>query len=147
MTSDIHPLLDGIGERLRERRKALKLSLRDLAEVAGTDAARVSRLERGQRVGNLSINVVAGLAHALGCRFGWLTTGELPIEPAPAKQFRGSVIVIQDGGDVAEQVRELERLTASLKRGEAPVAQLPAATGNENDSLAVVGNKARRRRR
>ena len=142
----LHPLLAGMGQRLKERREQLELSQRAVAEVAGTDAARVSRLERGLRVSNLSINIVAGLAHALGCRFAWLACGDGPVEAPPGIDSPYVVAIISTGGTTLDHAAQLDRIKAALQRGETPPAQLPASVHVEDEPPAPVRKKTRRRR-
>ena len=62
-----------IGESLRSRRAALRLSQRDLARAAGTTAAAVSHIERGIR--KPSAGLLARLAGALQCSADDLLSG------------------------------------------------------------------------
>lgn len=60
-TRDVVP---GFGAAVRAQREAAGLSLRDLAERAGTTAGAVSLVERGDRAP--SLRMAAALAAALG---------------------------------------------------------------------------------
>lgn len=51
------------GERLRSRRKELKLTLEDVAEKAQMNWSYIAQVERGER--NVSIDNMAALAEAL----------------------------------------------------------------------------------
>ncbi|MEZ4529076.1 MAG: helix-turn-helix transcriptional regulator [Desulfobacterales bacterium] len=51
-------------EKLRERRKALDMTLRELAEKAGISFSTVGKVENGQR--DPSANTLGSLAEALG---------------------------------------------------------------------------------
>ncbi len=62
-----------IGEAIRTRRGALRLSQRDLAYAAGTTAAAVSHIERGAR--NLSAGLLVRIADALQCSADDLLNG------------------------------------------------------------------------
>lgn len=53
-----------IGEKLRSRRKALRLSQRDLAELAGVTLRGLTDLEQGNA--NPTINQLAKIAEVLG---------------------------------------------------------------------------------
>ena len=64
-----------MGESVRVRRSALKLSQRDLARAAGTTAAAVSHIERGIR--NPSAGLLARIASVLGCSGDDLFRGAL----------------------------------------------------------------------
>lgn len=125
----LHPLLSGLGDRVRSRRTELGISQRRLADTAGTDAARISRLERGLRVGNLTINVVAGIAHGLQCRFGWLATGEMPVEPLPKDAPAG--LFISPGGLSAQQARQLRDIAAAIELLNTPDAKPGAPKHNK----------------
>lgn len=71
-----------IGQCIRARRIALRLSQRDLAHAAGTTAAAVSHIERGAR--NLSAGLLIRIADALACSAGDLLTGAAAaVEPSP----------------------------------------------------------------
>ena len=54
-----------IGDSIRARRAALRLTQRDLARAAGTTAAAISHIERGIR--NLSARLLTRIAGALQC--------------------------------------------------------------------------------
>lgn len=60
------------GDRLRERRKVLRLSQEALGELAGVDASYISLLERGVKK-NPSLSVVTRLAEALNTSIAYLT--------------------------------------------------------------------------
>jgi len=62
----------GIGARIRERRSALGLSLRDLS-LPGVSAGYVSRIERGERTP--STKALRLLARRLDVTVHWLETG------------------------------------------------------------------------
>jgi transcriptional regulator with XRE-family HTH domain len=71
-----------IGESIRARRIALRLSQRDLARAAGTTAASVSHIERGVR--KLSAGLLARIAGALQCPTDLLLSGAAdPSEGSP----------------------------------------------------------------
>jgi amino-acid N-acetyltransferase len=54
-----------LGEAIRKRRKALGLTLQQLAETTGADTGNISRIERGQQ--GLSEAMLSKLCHALDC--------------------------------------------------------------------------------
>ena len=71
-----------IGESIRARRIALRLSQRDLARAAGTTAAAVSHIERGAR--KLSAGLLARIAGVLQCPTDLLLSGASdPLEGSP----------------------------------------------------------------
>ena len=60
-----------IGNRIRDKRMALGLSVDDLAEMLGKNRATVYRYENGN-IENLPIGVLEPLAHALQTTPGYL---------------------------------------------------------------------------
>jgi SOS-response transcriptional repressor LexA len=62
-----------LGQRIKERRKALELSQERLGALAGLDQTVISKLERGDVQETAKI---AELAHALDCDALWLATGK-----------------------------------------------------------------------
>jgi len=68
-----------LGERIRRRRKAIGLTAKGLAQVAGVSPSYVSQLEHGKQ-DQPSLEVLAALAAALG-----MPTSELLGEPATAE--------------------------------------------------------------
>lgn len=71
---DNQPLRD-LGERIRQRRKAMGWSQEELALVAEIDRSYVGGVERGQR--NLTFTVLCRLCEALKCDVATLTV-DLP---------------------------------------------------------------------
>lgn len=53
-----------IGQKIRERRKTLRLRQRDLAELAGVTLRGLTDLENGKA--NPSVNQLSKIAHVLG---------------------------------------------------------------------------------
>ena len=62
-TSDIDCYFKEIGDRVRRRRKLLKLRIRDLSLISGLTAASISHIERGAR--DVRLSSLLALAHAL----------------------------------------------------------------------------------
>lgn len=60
--------------KMRELRKALGLTQKELAEKAGITHAAINRYENGLRVP--SVNIAIRIAHALGCTVEELVEGE-----------------------------------------------------------------------
>jgi len=58
-------LFQGIAEQVAERRRALDLSQRELADLCGTTQSAIARLERGKRPPR--IDTLMRIAHALDC--------------------------------------------------------------------------------
>jgi transcriptional regulator with XRE-family HTH domain len=71
---DKQPLRD-LGERIRQRRKAMGWSQEELALVADIDRSYVGGVERGQR--NLTFTVLCRLCAAMKCDVATLTV-DLP---------------------------------------------------------------------
>jgi len=63
-----------LGERLRKRRKTLKISQQELAEALGVTAQHISALEQGKRTPSLPF--LAKLAEELGVSIDYLLGGE-----------------------------------------------------------------------
>lgn len=83
-----------ISERLRRRRKQLRLSQEALAEIANIDQTQISRYEKGKN--EPGADVLASLANALNTTTDWLLgLTENPNRPAISK------------GDLSEDEREL----------------------------------------
>jgi transcriptional regulator with XRE-family HTH domain len=69
-----------IGERVRERRKALHLSQEDIARRAGVSLNQINRLERGE-IESPRFTTMVHLAHSLGMRVGDFVEEEEPTGP------------------------------------------------------------------
>lgn len=67
-------LASALGARIRDRRKALVLTLDALAGKANLSKTFISQLENGHSVP--AADSVLALAHALGVRPGWLIEGD-----------------------------------------------------------------------
>jgi transcriptional regulator with XRE-family HTH domain len=70
--------LKTLGQRIRERRKALGLTQEDLAAKAEIDRSYIGGVERGER--NVTFTMLCAICAALGCDVATLTLGipELP---------------------------------------------------------------------
>lgn len=62
---DKNQLLALIGQAIKQRRKALKMSQETLSNLAGVDRSHMGRIERGER--NVTLLNVARIAEALKC--------------------------------------------------------------------------------
>ena len=71
-----------LGQRIRQRRKALGWTQEEFADRAGIDRSYVGGVERGDR--NLTFTVLCRLCEALNCDVAELTQGlpEIPASPA-----------------------------------------------------------------
>ncbi len=58
--------LASLGNAVRERRKAQKLSQEALADASGIDRSHMGKIERGER--NVTFLNIARIAAALGCK-------------------------------------------------------------------------------
>lgn len=66
-------ILQELGNRIRETRKALGWTQEDLADNAGIDRSYIGSVERGER--NLTFKVLYQICEALGCDIAALTSG------------------------------------------------------------------------
>ncbi len=71
-------VLEELGNRIREKRKALGWTQEELAAKADIDRSYIGGVERGER--NLTFTVLCEICSALGCDVAALTKGlpELP---------------------------------------------------------------------
>lgn len=67
------PYLDILGQRIRARRRDLRLSQEDLAHIAELDRSYVGRVERGQH--NMTFITLIRLCRAMQCDVAALTMG------------------------------------------------------------------------
>ena len=127
-----------IGERLRASRKAQRITLVELAQSSGVDAATISRVERGTMTGTLESHMK--LARAVGMKFAELYAG---IEDARAARgvslqagARSEVYVHQAGKS------SLAMLTSDvLKKKLMPVLISIEPGGSTNKEEARVGTE------
>jgi transcriptional regulator with XRE-family HTH domain len=68
-----HSLDVAIGQRVRERRRALGLKQKTLAEALGISTQQVQKYERG--INRIGFSRLVGIADALECRLNDLTEG------------------------------------------------------------------------
>lgn len=66
-------MLEKLGNRIRERRKARGWTQEDLASRAEIDRSYIGGVERGQR--NLTFTMLCAICKALGCDVATLTKG------------------------------------------------------------------------
>lgn len=71
VSSDNQRALGRLGDAIRARRNALRLSQEALADAAGINRTHMGELERGKR--NVSLVALLGIAKALGCSVSDLT--------------------------------------------------------------------------
>lgn len=65
MSDEPVPLFEAIAAQVAERRRALDLSQRELADLCGTTQSAIARLERGQRPPR--VDTLMRIAGALNC--------------------------------------------------------------------------------
>jgi transcriptional regulator with XRE-family HTH domain len=65
--------LNELGNRIREKRKALGWTQEDLAAKSDIDRSYIGGVERGER--NLSFSTLCAICAALGCEVATLTKG------------------------------------------------------------------------
>ena len=82
----IHRTPTPIGLRLREARKLVVLSARELDSLAGTTPGHASLIESGV-VANVTIETAKGLARVLGMSLDWFVNGVGSPPSAAAVQF------------------------------------------------------------
>ena len=70
-----------IGSRIRERRKALGLSVAELVGRAKLSESLLEKLEQGRRGDGTTATTAFALADALACDVRWLVSGEGAVTP------------------------------------------------------------------
>jgi transcriptional regulator with XRE-family HTH domain len=66
-------VLEILGIRIREQRKALKWTQEELADIAGIDRSYIGGVERGER--NITFTMLCKICEALKCEVSDLTSG------------------------------------------------------------------------
>ena len=97
-----------VGDRIRERRAALGLSMRDVAS-RGVSASYVSRIETGDR--QPSAKALAALAPKLGVSIYWLQTGKQD----PADEL-ARIVLEQRGRPLPRRASTLARAVLDIPR-------------------------------
>lgn len=104
-----------LGFRVRERRKELGLTIKDLAKKAGVDAGVLGNTERRDQ--DKSDHTVE-LAKALDVRAEWLLTGEDPMCEESASLIPDqNVIAVDDGRDHSDTHDQVQRYDIKLSAG------------------------------
>jgi SOS-response transcriptional repressor LexA len=104
--------MDNLQERLRARRKELKLTQAQLAKRAGVSQTTIADIERGRNKGSAEL---ATIAHALQTDAYWLTTGkenphaaqrlsDYNVEPAVEQKLRVPLISWVSAGSFVEAI-------------------------------------------
>ena len=93
-----------VGTEIRRRRKALKLTLEDMAHRLDSDTGNLSRVERGQQ--GASEAMLHKIAHVLGCTVADLFAGTAPsnVTQTPIGSRRIPVVSYVRAGHMAEAV-------------------------------------------
>jgi transcriptional regulator with XRE-family HTH domain len=93
-----------IGSRVRERRKAHRLSQEQLASQAGLTWSAIQRLEAGQ-VTDPHYSTLSSIAHVLGTTVAELVGEEptVPLVPAPPSEAAGQPSLLNDFSHRVEQ--------------------------------------------
>ena len=68
--------MKSIGERIRDRRKELRLTQNDIKSACGISSGALSEIENGNRTP--SIIIFHSLSEVLNCSMDWLATGKNP---------------------------------------------------------------------
>jgi predicted DNA-binding mobile mystery protein A len=71
---------------VRTMRKALGMTMSQLAQRTGVQQSRVSEVEKAEVQGHLTLTTLQGMAQAMGCRFEYAFIPEKPIEEVLKKQ-------------------------------------------------------------
>jgi len=118
--------MNGVGERIRERRHALGLSQRDISEP-GVSYAYISRVEAGKRIP--SVKALRKIAPKLGVSVLWLETGSDDIEITLPRDLVLSAIALETAAIEAwsaegADVEEASRLAAQFNRARGNLASI-----------------------
>ncbi len=83
------PVLDGLGERLRQRRRARAMTLADLASTTGISTSLLSRLESGLRRPTLDVLLALARVYRLTLDelVGAHATGDPRLHPRPTTRY------------------------------------------------------------
>lgn len=106
----------GIGHRIKERRKALKMSADELGKRLGKNRATVYRYENGD-IENLPIDILEPIATALGTTPQYLMGWEVETEKAAPEHGSGQSAAKMKLFDLAENCteEEAERLVQMME--------------------------------
>lgn len=135
-------LSENVGSRLKVRRKAVNMTLRELAEATGLTASFLSQVERGKV--NLSLSSLQALAKALDVPVLYFLSGEgrqatdavssaekvapepPPYSPAVRREQRSRLLLPAEGIEMEMMVPSLNQKMTAFKSCLAPGAEHPA---------------------
>lgn len=118
-----------IGQRIKERRKELRMSGGELAERIGKNKATLYRYENGE-IENLPLDVLKPIAEALSTTPAYLMGWAEKIENSPVEMSELHVDMITDR-DFVEMYKDFRKLDAREKRIIKDLAHSMAATKKE----------------
>lgn len=135
-------------ERFREARKALGMSVKDIASVLGVQSSAISKIEHGQTA--VTQRTKAQLRQTLGVREDWIATGDGPML-APGLQTQDEqldVILEKEGLNEDEKtiVREFVRLPPEDRQAVLRYAKALAAKLGDGEKKHVETWEERRER-
>jgi transcriptional regulator with XRE-family HTH domain len=85
------------GERVKELRKALDLTLEKFGEKLGVTKVAISNIEKGNR--NLTEQMAKSICREYSANYEWLTTGEGEMFVESDEEFVDSMLNIMNGGN------------------------------------------------
>lgn len=103
-----------IGQRMKERRKDLRMSADELAKKLGKDRSTIYRYEKGD-IENLPLELLTPIAEALETTPAYLMGWEEKIEKNPAEMAARHFEIIMDE-DINEIFDEFRSLDAKNKK-------------------------------
>ena len=93
-------ILNSIGSRVKQRRKARGLSVERLSELSGVSTGLISLMERGKA--NPSFSTFVQVAHGLGVSLSWLFGAEQPSSPVVRRANRRRIGATSKDGSIRE---------------------------------------------
>lgn len=105
-----------LAEQVRNRRKALGLTLREVEKRSGVPYTHISSFEHGHQ-SNPTLQTLAGLAEAFGCRPEDLIDSPALVD---ARSLSIPAVLLQLGSDNGLSHAELEMLAGLSWRGQQP---------------------------
>ena len=103
-----------IGQRIKERRKALAMSAEDLAKRLGKDRSTIYRYEKGD-IENLPLDILEPIAQALSTTPAFLMGWEEGIKNSPVEMAQLHFEMVTDE-DLTELFPDFKRLDAGKRK-------------------------------